>query len=198
VTDLFQEPSDATPLDPSLRNDLLQTWITNRRDLNEAEQENIVRGAAWARRRRAAKITDLLNDEYARTLHNQMFGEVWKWAGTYRKNELNIGIAPHLVPAEMADALDDARFWVDRHTFPSDEIAVRLHHRLTQIHPFANGNGRHSRMMADLLIEHLGGESFTWGAGHLADVGELRKRYIDALRAADNHDIVPLMNFVRS
>lgn len=197
MTDLFQEPPDATPLDPASRHDLLQSWITNRKDLNEAEQENIVKGAAWARRRRA-KATDLLNDEYARTLHQQMFGDVWKWAGTYRKNELNIGIASHLVPAEMPVALHDARFWVDDHIYPSDEIAVRLHHRLTQIHPFANGNGRHARLMADLLIERLGRDSFTWGGGHLADVGALRARYIEALRAADNHDISPLMSFVRS
>jgi Fic-DOC domain mobile mystery protein B len=197
VTDLFQEPLDATPLDPSLRNDLLQTWITNRRDLNEAEQENIVKGAAWARRRRA-KAADLLNDEYARTLHRQMFGDVWKWAGVYRKNELNIGIEPHRIGVEMPAALDDARFWVEHGTYPPDEIAIRLHHRLTQIHAFPNGNGRHARMMADLLIERLGGKSFTWGSGHLADVGTLRTRYVDVLGAADKHDIAPLMNFARS
>jgi Fic-DOC domain mobile mystery protein B len=198
VTDLFQEPPDATPLDPALRNDLLQTWITTRRDLNEAEQENIVKSVAWARRRRGAQAMDLLNDEYARTLHKQMFGDVWKWAGIYRQNELNIGIEPHRIPAEMPAALDDAHFWIEHNTYPSDQIAVRLHHRLTQIHAFSNGNGRHARMMADLLIERLGEESFTWGGGRLADVGTLRTQYVDALRAADNHDIARLMNFVRS
>jgi Fic-DOC domain mobile mystery protein B len=140
MTDLFQEPPDATPLDPALRNDLLQTWITNRRDLNEAEQENIVKGAAWARRRRGAKAADLLNDEYARTLHKQMFGDVWKWAGTYRQTKLN------RVPADMPTMLDDVRFWVEHDTYPPDEIAVRLHHRLTQIHAFPSGNGRHGRL----------------------------------------------------
>jgi Fic-DOC domain mobile mystery protein B len=197
MIDLFQEPDDATPLDPSQRGDLLQTWITDRNDLNEAEQENIVKGAAWAHRRRG-KATELLNDDYVKTLHKQMFGEVWKWAGTYRQNEVNLGIAPHLIAAEMPAVLDDVRYWVENNTYPLDEIAVRLHHRLTQIHAFPNGNGRHARMMADLLIERLGGKPFTWGGGSLADVGTLRSRYVAALQAADGHDIGPLMNFVQS
>lgn len=197
MSDLFQEPPDATPLDPASRDGLLQSWIATRKDLNEAEQDNIVKGAAWARRRRA-KPAKLLSDPYVRALHKRMFGEVWKWAGTYRTTELNIGITPHRVHAEIAAALDDARFWVEHETYPSDEIAVRIHHRLTQIHAFPNGNGRHARMMADLLIERLGGQTFTWGGGRLLDVGTLRTRYIDALKAADRRDISLLMAFVRS
>src|SRR3954468_22432072 len=99
-TDLFQERDDATPLDPALRGALVQTWVTTRADLNEAEEENIVKGAAWARRRRGGAET-LLNDDFSKNLHKRMFGEVWKWAGGYRQNKLNIGIAPHVVAAEM-------------------------------------------------------------------------------------------------
>lgn len=197
MTDLFREPDDATPLDPALRGDLIQTWITTRADLNEAEEENIVSGAAWARRRRGGADA-LLNEEFSKSLHKQMFGEVWKWAGDYRRNELNIGIAPHLIAAEMPVMFDNARFWVENNTYPPDEIAVRLHHRLTQIHGFPNGNGRHARMMADLLIEKLGGEPFTWGSGSIHDTGTLRTTYINALRAADNHDCGPLLAFARA
>jgi Fic-DOC domain mobile mystery protein B len=197
MTDLFQEPDDATPLDPALRGDLIQTWITTRADLNEAEEENILDGTAWARRRRGGAET-LLNEEFSKSLHKQMFGEVWKWAGGYRQNELNIGIAPHLVAAEMPAMFDNARFWVENKTFSPDEIAVRLHHRLTQIHGFPNGNGRHARMMADLLIEKLGGEPFSWGSGSIHDTGTLRNTYINALKAADNHDFGPLLAFARA
>lgn len=197
MTDLFQEPDDATPLDPALRGDLLQTWITTRADLNEAEEENILDGADWARRRRGGAEA-LLNEDFSKSLHEQMFGDVWKWAGSYRQNELNIGIAPHLVPAEMPVMLDNARFWVENNTFPPDAIAVRLHHRLTQIHGFPNGNGRHARMMADLLIEKLGGKPFSWGSGSIHDTGTLRTTYINALKAADNHDFAPLLAFARA
>ena len=197
MTDLFQEPDDATPLDPALRGDLIQTWITTRADLNEAEEENIASGAAWARRRRGG--TDaLLNENFSKSLHKQMFGDVWKWARTYRQTELNIGIAPHLIAAEMPVMFDNVRFWVANKTYSADEIAVRLHHRLTQIHGFPNGNGRHARMMADLLIEKLGGEPFTWGSGSIHDTGTLRTTYINALRAADNHDFGPLLAFARA
>jgi Fic-DOC domain mobile mystery protein B len=198
MSDLFQEPANATPLDPAQRDALLQTWITTRSDLNEAEQENIIKGATWARRRRGVKATDLLSDEYVKTLHKQMFGDVWKWAGTYRQNEINIGIEPFRVPAEVPAMLNDVRFWIENKTYPPDEIATRLHHRLTQIHPFPNGNGRHARMMADLLIERLGGKPFSWGGGGLADVGTLRTRYVDALQAADGHEIAKLLAFVRA
>jgi Fic-DOC domain mobile mystery protein B len=196
-TDLFQEPNDATPLDPALRSDLIQTWITTRADLNEAEEENILKGASWARRRRGGSGM-LLDENFSRNLHKQMFGDVWKWAGTYRRNELNIGIAYHLVAAEMPVMFDNTRFWVENKTFQSDEIAVRLHHRLTQIHGFPNGNGRHARMMADLLIEKLGGKAFTWGSGTLHETGALRDAYIAAIKAADSHDFELLMGFVRS
>jgi len=199
MTDLFQEPEDATPLDPDLRKDLLQTWITNRSDLNEAEQENILKGSAWARRsRRASEAADILTDNYVKTLHEQMFGEVWRWAGSYRQNELNIGIAPHLIPAAMPELFGNVRFWIEQKTFPADEIAVRLHHGLTQIHGFPNGNGRHAREMADLLIERLGGKAFTWGSGSLQDTGTLRTKYVTALKCADGHDMAPLMEFVIS
>lgn len=197
MTDLFQEPDDATPLDPALRGDLLQTWITTRADLNEAEEENILDGADWARGRRGGAEA-LLTEDFSKSLHEQMFGDVWKWAGSYRQNELNIGIAPHLVPAEMPVMFDNARFWVENDTFPPDEIAVRLHHRLTQIHGFPNGNGRHARMMADLLIEKLGGKPFTWGSGSIHDTGTLRTTYINALKAADSHDFAPLLAFARA
>jgi Fic-DOC domain mobile mystery protein B len=197
VSDLFEEPEDATPLAPQERDALLQTWITDRDDLNEAEQENIVKGAAWAGRRRG-KAVDLLNEDFAKSLHKQMFGEVWQWAGSYRQTERNIGIEAHRIPAEMPAMFDDVRYWVEHETYPPDEIVVRLHHRLTAIHPWPNGNGRHARLMADLLIQRLGGNVFTWGGGALSDVGELRTRYVAALRAADNHDIGPLLEFVRS
>jgi Fic-DOC domain mobile mystery protein B len=198
VTDLFDEPEGATPLEPSERRGLRQTWITSRHDLNEAEQENIVKGANWARRRRRASAADWLDEKQIKMLHERMFGDVWSWAGAYRNTERNIGVAAYRIPVEMAAMLGDVRYWVGHGAFPGDEIAIRLHHRLTQIHPFSNGNGRHARLIADLVIERHGGEIFSWGGGSLFGAGELRARYVAALRAADGHDIAPLLVFARS
>jgi Fic-DOC domain mobile mystery protein B len=198
VTDLFQEPDDATPLEAGERDGLLQTWITTRADLNLAEEENIVKGAVWGRRRRSGTPNDILAEDFTRTLHERMFGDVWKWAGKYRQTERNIGISAARIPAEMPMMFDDIRYWVDNNTFPADEIAIRLHHRLVVIHPFPNGNGRHARLMADLLVERLGGRAFTWGGGSLANVGELRTKYISVLRKADGNAIEPLVAFARS
>ena len=198
MTDLFQEPEDATPLQPNEREGLLQTWITHRRDLNEAEQENIVEGAAWVRGRRRVSVERMLSEDFIRTLHKRMFGDVWEWAGTFRTTERNIGVGAYRIGGELAGLLSDIHYWIEHETFPPDEIAIRFHHRLVAIHPFPNGNGRHARLAADLLIERLGGERFSWGGASLGDVGELRARYVATLRAADNHDIAPLLEFART
>ena len=101
------EPDDATPLTPAERNGLRQSWITHRRDLNEAEQENIVQGAAWARRQRGLTAAKLLDAGFAQRLHGRMFGDVWEWAGAYRKTERNIGVAPYRIAPDLAVLLDD-------------------------------------------------------------------------------------------
>ena len=195
LSDLFDEPADATPLEPEEREGLLQTWITYRRDLNEAEQTNIAAGTAWAwhvRRR------DLLAEKFLRQLHKRLFGDVWAWAGEFRRTERNIGIEPVRIHVELRTAFDDARYWIEHETFPPDEITVRLHHGLVAIHPFPNGNGRTTRLMGDLVAARLGQEPFTWGRQNLTDLSETRARYIAALRAADNHDIGPLLEFARA
>ena len=198
MSDLFQEPDDATPLVPAERDGLKLTWITTRADLNAAEQDNIDAGAAWAFRSRRANI---LTFAFSIALHRQMFGQVWDWAGHYRTTERNIGIAPYRIGTETAQLFDDAAFWVANETYEPDELAVSLHHRLVFVHPFPNGNGRHARMMADLLIRRLGAPPFSWGSnrddGVIHDIGELRKRYVSALRAADGNDYEPLIAFAR-
>ena len=198
MSDLFQEPDDATPLVPAERDGLKLTWITTRADLNAAEQDNIDAGAAWAFRSRRANI---LTVAFSIALHRQMFGQVWDWAGHYRTTERNIGIAPYRIGTETAQLFDDAAFWVANETYEPDELAVSLHHRLVFVHPFPNGNGRHARMMADLLIRRLGAPPFSWGSnkddGVIHNIGDLRKRYVSALRAADGNDYEPLIAFAR-
>jgi Fic-DOC domain mobile mystery protein B len=195
VSDLFAQPDDATPLDAEEREGLAQTWITTRADLNEAEQANIDDAVAWTSRRRD---TEILTEGFVFELHKRMFGDVWSWAGSTRKTGKNIGVDPRQIHIQLGGLLRDAQYWIEHRSFSADEIAVRLHHGLVAIHPFPNGNGRHARLMADLLIAQLGGEPFSWGGGILRDIGTLRAEYIGALRAADNHDFTPLLVFARS
>ena len=103
-----------------------------------------------------------------------------------------------LIPIELRHLRDEIRFWIANSTYSTDEIAVRFHHRLVFIHPFPNGNGRHARLAADLLIIQLGGRRFTWGRTSLIATGETRKKYVAALRQADNHDVGPILAFARS
>jgi len=194
VSDLFQEPDNATPLTPEEMRELIPAHIAYRSELNDAEQENIARAQDWALGRRR----DLLSEKFVKELHRHMFGDVWRWAGKFRTSERNLGIAHYEIPVALRQLLDDARAWIEYKTYPPDEIAVRFHHRLVQIHPFPNGNGRHSRLMADLFVMSLARERFSWGSASLQKAGDVRHRYIAALQGADNHDIGPLLAFARS
>lgn len=193
---IFDAPEGATPLDPDETDGLLITHITKRAELDRWEQENIAEAEAWAFRR---AHPDILTEGFVKRLHQRMFGHVWRWAGLFRKTGKNIGLPAWQIAIELRTLCDDCAFWIKHDSFPLDEIAVRFHHRLTAIHPFANGNGRHARLMADIILAHLLKQPrFTWGNGNLLNAGNCRKQYINALCAADRHDYGPLLAFVRS
>lgn len=192
----FEYPEGATPIDPDESDGLLLTHITMRDELNRWELDNINEAMAWADK---TKPKDILNKKFVKELHRRMFVNVWKWAGRFRQSEKNIGGPWHQIQTNLRNLFDNVRLWIKLKTYPTDEIAVRFHHQLTLIHPFPNGNGRHARLMTDLLLENiLNRPKFTWGSENLSGVGAARKRYIAALHAADNHDNKLLLEFVRT
>ncbi len=197
--DLFgRDSASATPLDEDEKDGLLLSWVATRDDLNRAEQANIAKARLAVRRRRLS-VETVLSDRFAKRLHRDMFGDVWRWAGQYRATERNIGIAPWDVAVSVRDLMADASLWTTGdNPMEADEAAVRLHHRLVWIHPFANGNGRHSREMADVLVRCLGQPAFTWGSRRLVDPSDTRQQYLTALRAADRGNYEPLVRFVRT
>lgn len=195
MADIFTSDDNSTPLTPEEKEGLRPRWITLRRELNEFETRNISEAETWLLSHRPK---DILNDIFLRKLHKKMFGEVWKWAGEYRTTERNIGVAPYQIPMKLKVLFDDVKYWLEYQTFSHVEIAVRLHHRLVLIHPFPNGNGRISRLMADLLMQQIGESRLYWGDGNLVDITDLRKNYIDALHAADAGDYSGLLLFVDS
>ena len=127
-----------------------------------------------------------------------MFGNVWRWAGEYRTTDKNIGVDAYRIPVVLRQLIDDCRYWIENSTYPPDEIAARFHHRLVAIHCFPNGNGRHARLATDLLLMSIEREPFSWGSRYLVKDEEARNKYIASLRVADDHDIGPLLDFVRS
>jgi len=191
----FDEPDGATPLDPDEMQGLKFPHVTTRGELDELEQANIEQGLAWISRRRGGSIFD---DAFVRTLHKRFFGDVWAWAGEYRKTEKNIGIDPLQISVQLRTLLDDARYWAENDVFPPLEAAARFHHRMVQIHPFPNGNGRHARIAADILLEEVYKHPpIAWASGFdLQADNERRNVYIAALRTADGGDPAPLLAFV--
>lgn len=188
------EASGNTPLDPEEVADLIPSLIS-KEELNEWESENILQARIWATSPRRLKRIDLFSEAFLRALHSRMFDRTWRWAGSYRKTEKNIGVQPILIVQQLAVLLGDARFWLEHRTYDSHELCVRFHHKLVWIHPFPNGNGRHARMMADLISIKLGSPELTWGRQSLVQVGEAREAYLAALRTADLGDFTPLLRF---
>ena len=193
--DIFEADDNSTPLTAEEKDGLKLKWITLRSELNEAEARNIAQAQVWLM---SNKNKEFCSDTFLRELHKKMFGDVWKWAGTYRTSERNIGVAPFQIPIKLMQLFDDVKFWIENKTYSNREIAVRLHHKLVQIHPFPNGNGRVSRLMADLVLEKLEGTKLYWGNTNLVNVSEIRSSYIAALRKADTGDYADLIEFTRS
>lgn len=192
--DIFEADDNSTPLTAEEKDGLKLKWITLRSELNEAEARNIAQAQIWLM---SNKNKDVCSDTFLQELHKKMFGDVWKWAGTYRTSERNIGVVPYQIPIKLMQLFDDVKFWIENKTYSNREIAVRLHHKLVQIHPFPNGNGRISRLMADLVLEKLEGTKFYWGNTNLVNVSEVRSAYIAALRKADAGDYSALMEFTQ-
>ena len=193
----FETPEGSTPVEPDELGQLIPANITTMRQLNEAEQLNIAAASLWALGRRRS---DVLSEKFTKALHKRMFSDVWRWAGKYRTHGVNIGnVDAYEIGVRLHQLFDDGQHWIDNDVYTPDEIAARLHHGLTVVHPFPNGNGRHARLMTDVFLRNMNQPGFTWGSGgDLVHQGEVRNQYLAALRSADAYDIKPLIKFART
>ena len=187
-----------TPLDEDEKEGLLIKSITTRGELDEFEQQNIEKAMLWLKSKKF-NAEEILSEKFVRELHRRMYAGVWKWAGEFRRTDKNIGTDKHHISTALKQLLDDCLYWIQHHSFPDEEIATRLKHRIVQIHCFANGNGRHSRLIADVIMEKsFRLPSFTWGAANLAKHDDPRTTYIKALKKADAGDYSELLSFAKS
>jgi Fic-DOC domain mobile mystery protein B len=188
-------PAGATPLDGEELKGLLPSHLVNRSQLNEWEQQNIEAALLWLSRQRRPRP---LEESWLRRLHREMFGQSWRWAGQYRSSDKSIGADWRQIRMQVSALLADIAFQVEHRVDVVDLIAIRFHHRLVSIHPFPNGNGRHGRLIADVLIEQLGAPRFSWGgSSSLVKASALRQQYIAALQRADRGDVSALLAFAR-
>jgi Fic-DOC domain mobile mystery protein B len=187
-----------TPLSEEEREGLLLKHISTQSELNEVEQLNIQEAVQWTMQKRF-NASDILTETFVRELHRRMYKEVWRWAGEFRLSDKNIGVDWKQVPIVLRALIDDCRFWIDQKTFPEDEVTVRFKHRIVSIHCFPNGNGRHSRLMADVIgSQLLGKKAFSWGENSYTDKKHARQDYIAALKSADKDQLSDLLKFARS
>lgn len=187
-----------TPIDEEEKDELKIKTISTRGELDEFEQANIEKAIEWSLKVNFT-LEKILTIDFIKDVHRRMFNEVWGWAGNFRKTDKNIGVDKFIIPQELRKLIDDCKFWIENKTYPDDEIAIRFKHRLVKIHPFPNGNGRHSRICADILISKgLKKNLFSWGGKKLSDKSETRDKYLEAIYKADGENIHPLIEFARS
>ena len=186
------------PLDEEEMEGLLLPTIATHGELDEFEQQNIEQAVLWTMGR-AFKSKVVFSEDFVRMIHKRMFKNVWAWAGEFRKTNKNIGVEYWQIPVELRSLLEDVKYWYEHHTFSPDEIAIRFKHRIVCIHCFANGNGRHSRLIADIIVEKIYNEPvFTWGSAKLHKKGEARLKYLQDLKEADKGNYSLLLAFARS
>ncbi len=193
----FKYIEGQTPLSEEEKEGLLIKTITTRGELDELEQLNIEKAVEWTLDKKFSK-EQIMTEEFIKSVHKRMLGDVWEWAGKFRKSEKNIGVDWIRIGVELRKLLDDTKYWIENRTYSTDEIAIRFKHRLVKIHCFPNGNGRHSRLMADIIIESVFGKKvFTWNNSNLVKPNNARKEYLDSIRKADNGSIESLLEFAR-
>lgn len=187
-----------TPLDEEEKIDLIPTILT-RADLDRFEQENIIEARKWVMQQSVLARQGIFTEGFLLRLHKRMFGQVWKWAGAYRKTNKNIGVDHFRIQTELHKLLGDSLYWLEHQTYDATDLAIIFHHRLVQIHLFPNGNGRHARLCADAICNKYKGKALTWGGrANLMTEGETRKAYISALKEADKGVYNPLLAFAKS
>ncbi|MFA7050289.1 MAG: mobile mystery protein B [Patescibacteria group bacterium] len=187
-----------TPLDADALSGLRIGTISNKRELDEFEQQNIESAILYFSRKKI-NLNNFLSEDFVKLLHLKMFGDVWSWAGKFRKSNTNIGVDWTVISVELKKLLDDCLYWIKNNVFVDEEIAIRLKHRIVAIHPFSNGNGRHSRLLADLIMEKIFKKKhFSWGSDNLYKENKARNIYLKALREADNGDYKNLIAFAKS
>lgn len=192
----FAFPEGATPIGDC--SGLIPVWVHHVNDLNRVEAENILNGQRKYLQGRISDPPTWFQVKELKAIHRSMFGTVWEWAGVYRKSITSIGINPSLIPTQLAELCLEVSSWSQHPvelTFV--EMAARVHHRLVFIHPFENGNGRFSRLIADRFLLAFKCQHPVWPS-HLNQEGVVRKDYIKTLKSADKGDYAPLVDFMKN
>ena len=186
-----------TPINEEEKDGLKIKTIVNQTELDEFEQLNIEKAIAWTIQQKLT-IKKILSAVFIKNLHKRMFGDVWRWAGNFRNSEKNLGVPWTQINIELHKLLDDTKFWITQKSYPPEEVAIRFKHRLVCIHCFPNGNGRHSRLMADLILEALTNQNaFNWSQNQMSQANNTRKKYIAALKIADQGNMDDLLQFAK-
>lgn len=153
-------------------------------DLEQAVEEEVAEDLLLAAASGELVVGELLTDHYLRDLHRRLYEDIWAWAGKYRRYLYNIGIDWPGIPEEVHAAIETIRYrWEHTDDWTPRELGIAVHAELVRIHPFADGNGRTTRLLADLVFAATQDAE----AVELYDWRIDKSRYVTLLRAYDQH-----------
>jgi Fic-DOC domain mobile mystery protein B len=190
----FDFPQGATPLNDY--SGLKLSWVQFLSDLNRAEAENIFLAQKRYLHCAVNSPETWFNPGVLKKIHWAMFHKVWEWAGSFRTVHTNIGLKPHLIPTQLALFCAEIRSWSQSACdLTILERAARIHHRLVAIHPFENGNGRFSRLIADRYLKAYHYSYPIWPS--FENDGDIRSYYIQSLKCADQGEYEVLIELMK-
>lgn len=177
----------------------LKLPITTMEELNTIESIEITKARLWALSAKTLNRNDIISLDFLMKLHKKMFSEIWSWAGKFRTTDKNIGVPVHHIQEQLKCLIDDTNYWQENAIFTLEEIALRFHHKLVQIHVFNNGNGRHARLLADCFLKKNLKKIFDWDYNNVLHTKtKARTDYLNAMKKADNGDYTHLLNLFRT
>jgi Fic-DOC domain mobile mystery protein B len=194
----FETAPGATPLQPEDLEGLIPRDLESKQQLDEHEAENILQAEVWSTLQ-IWSPEKLLSSSMIRRCHKELFGKTWRWAGTYRKRETSIGVAPEQISVLTEQLIGNTLYQINESSEEVKVVLARFHHQLVSIHLFPNGNGRHARFVCNILASALGQELPTWGANTMIVGPSSRQKYLSVLRKADaTGDLESLVKFMWS
>lgn len=153
-------------------------------DLEQQIQDEVAADSLTAVIDGSLALDELMTDHFVRDLHHRSYGDVWLWGGRLRVRELNLGVAPEYIAVELRTALENlTERWNATSDFTPRQLGIAVHAETVRIHPFADGNGRSTRLLADLVFaaahDSTEVELYNWSID--------KERYITLLREFDGH-----------
>jgi len=174
--------------------------IQRKREMDALEAVKLAKATDWAIRHYSADHRFSAADVCL--LHKQWLGEVYSWAGEYRRVNIGKGGFAFAMAAQVSRLMEEFERKVLAVYTPCNfndpekiiEALAVAHCELVLIHPFRDGNGRLSRLLSTLMALQAGLPLLDFSGIE----GKARQAYFLAVQASMGNDYEPMKKVFRA